>query len=205
MHQKELKRDNIKKIASVKGNDDSQLPLLHFTIKEIDIISLIDSGSSVSLMSPILFNKLKDSGIKIKYLSRQVNIHALNNSVIPFRQCIKIKFKLNKVFTTGTFYIASDTFDRRYNLLLGYDYLQQNKMLLDCHKHTLKFKNMEIPLHYEDNQQVINAIDKKVEYQDNNFKNQDKKNAFNKAKKGRINKKRKKRSFVKKKHISDSS
>ena len=120
---------------------------MDFDIAGIQTKGLIDSGASLSILSPTLFEKLKTVNLKIFYLSRSVKIHTLDNHVIPFKSCIKIRFRLNGIFVTAIFYVLMHDFNKNYNVILGYDFLKNNKMILDCETKSLKFKNTKIPLY----------------------------------------------------------
>lgn len=114
----------------------------------------------MSLATPSLFNQLKETGIKPKYLANQIQIKTLTDSAIYFKQCVKMSFRLEGVFTTGTFYITSKDFGRKYQLLLGYDFLKNNKMILNFDDKTLQFKNKKIKLQFNmnDNTMGINNL-----------------------------------------------
>lgn len=120
--------------------------MLQFKIKELKITALIDSGASLCLLCPETFEKLKKTEIKIHYLSRQVTIHTLNDSSIPFRNCVKIKYRLAGKFVTTTFFVTKEPFRKRYHAILGYDFLSNNHIIIDCKKKALKFNEIEIPL-----------------------------------------------------------
>ena len=126
------------------STQENNLPLWYFNLKNIQICSLLDSGASISLLSPDLFEQIKSTDIKIKYLSRSVNIHTLNNQTIPFRNCIQITFKVENIFVTGTFYVTQNVIQRPYKMIIGFDFLKHNKITLDFTNSTLKLKNSQI-------------------------------------------------------------
>lgn len=88
---------------------------------------LIDCGAAVSLLSTDIFEALKQTEAKIKYLGNRVSIQSFANTSIPFRQSVKLTFKINNIFTTGTFYVTSKNFEGEYKVLLNFDYLKVNK------------------------------------------------------------------------------
>lgn len=133
-------------IASVNSAEKDKLPIIALQIFGLKVDTLLDSGAAVSLLSPEVLEALKQTDAKIKYLANRVTIHTFDNSVIPFRQCIKITFKINNEFVTGTFYVTSHNFQGDYKMLLGFDFLKKNRMILNFDKKTLKLKNTEIAL-----------------------------------------------------------
>ena len=145
------KKKNTELIASVKEQNNKNLPILNFEIHKLHINSLIDSGASISLISNKLFEKLKSTDLKIHYLSRNVRIHTLNNSTIPFISCIKIKFKLGGVYVTGYFYVTTQDFPQEYQMIMGYDFLKENLMVLDCNSRKLNFRHVELSLNTLEN------------------------------------------------------
>lgn len=140
--------NSYKLIASVKSNNIESLPIISFEIKGIKITALADSGAAVSLASPSLFEQLKNAEVKYRNLCNQVKIQTLTNSTIAFKQCIKLTFKLDNVFVSGAFYVTNSDFGRDYNMLLGFDFLKTNKIILDFEDKTMKLKNKNIALHF---------------------------------------------------------
>lgn len=109
-------------IASVNSPDNDTLPIINFKINGLNVRALCDSGVAVRLLSPDFFSKLKKSNVHFKYLDNRVKIKTLTNSTISFKQCMKLAFGLESVFTMGSFYITNQ-------LLSGYDCLKM-KMLM---------------------------------------------------------------------------
>lgn len=133
-------------IASVNSNKNTLLPIIEFDIKGVRLKALCDSGASISMLSLNIYENLRQAEVKMKTLSRQVKIFTLDNTNIPFRQCVKINFKLNQTFVTGVFYVSHKNFQKEYDTILGYDFLKFNRMILDCDRKTLNFKNESIRL-----------------------------------------------------------
>lgn len=153
--------------------------MINLEIKNIKVKALCDSGAAVSLMSPIIFDKLKEENIKFKYLGNQIQIQTLTNSKIYFKQCIKLAFRLQGSYTTGTFYVTNKDFGRRYQILLGYDYLRSNNMVLDFKNKTLNFKHIKIKLNVpeEDTTLQVNNLTLSSENKpDNNTPNSQREN-----------------------------
>lgn len=114
----------------------------------------------MSLATNSILEQLKNANVKYTNLSSNVKIQTLTNSSISFKQCIKLSFKLENTFVTGTFYITNEDFGRDYNVLLGFDFLKNNKILLDCDTQIMKLKNKNIKLHFiePDSCDIVNAI-----------------------------------------------
>lgn len=137
-------------IASVRSAWINNLPIINFQIEGINVDGLIDSGGAVCLISNDLFNTLKEKKVKMKFLGNRIRINTFDGGNIPFKKCVKITFKLNNIFTTGTFYVTNENFKGNYKVLLGYDYLKNNHMILDLQQSCLIVKNTKIPLHNGD-------------------------------------------------------
>lgn len=133
-------------ISSVNSTKEDSLPIIQLDIYGISVKILFDSGAAVSLLSPDIFESLKETEAKIKYLGNRITIQSFDNSKISFRHCIKLTFKINNIFTTGTFYVTSKSFQGDYDMLLGYDYLKINRMILDFNEKALRFKNTRLSL-----------------------------------------------------------
>ena len=50
----------------------------------------------------------------------------LNNSTIPFKSCIKINFKLGRVFVTKHFYVTTLDFPQNYQMIMDYNLKKNN-------------------------------------------------------------------------------
>lgn len=83
-------------------------------------------------------------------MGNQIQIKTLTNFTIFFKQCVKPSFRLDVdgVFIIGTFYVTSQDFGRDYQLLLGYDYLMTNKIILNFEDKTVTVKNKNIKLNF---------------------------------------------------------
>lgn len=147
-------------IASVQNKNINSLPIINFEINGCKINALCDSGAAVSLSSPSLFEQLKNTGVKYKNLSNHIKIQTLTNSTIAFKQCVKLTFRLENIFVSGAFFVTNRDFGRDYNMLLGFDFLKTNKIILDFEDKTMKLKNKNIALHFstDETQGQINNV-----------------------------------------------
>lgn len=151
-------KENCKIVASCHSDNDSELPLLNFEFKGIKITSLLDTGSVVSLLSPDVLELIKQTNTKIKYLSRRVNIVTFENGRIPFKQCAEIKFKIHSHFVKGIFYITEHNFNKSYGMLLGYDFLKDNKIILNLEEASLLLNGQKIAFNASENQEKKEEI-----------------------------------------------
>lgn len=136
---------------------------MEFAIKDLIIPTLVDSGESISLISPSIFEKIKQTNIKIKYLANPIKVTILSNKTIPFKHGAKFKFQNYNYFLNSKFYVTHEEFDKNYQIILGYDFSKSNKIVMDFENNTLKFNNVEIKLNLSENQipevnQNIDAI-----------------------------------------------
>lgn len=72
-------------ISSVNNKEGDLLPIIDLEIKKIKIKALCDSGATVSLLSPIIFKKLKEENLKFKYIGNQIQMQTLTNSKNYFK------------------------------------------------------------------------------------------------------------------------
>lgn len=147
-----------KVIASVNYKQNDNVPMINFTIEGEIVSALVDSGSSISLISPDLFEKLKEKKTKFKYLGNNIRIQSFSGTLIPFKHCVQFTFKLQNAFTLGTFYVTENNFTGTYKILLGCDYLRNNHIILDMKEKQLKLKNIKIPLNHFENKLPAHEI-----------------------------------------------
>lgn len=112
-------------------NDNSKkLPLINLKFSNHEVAALLDTGANLSLIQPSVLNKIK-STCKIQYISRAVKIHTINNSNIPYLSAVNIKFKIQNKWFENQFFVTKDDWQSNYKIILGYDFLQRNKILID--------------------------------------------------------------------------
>ena len=109
-----------------------------------EVTALIDTGSSISLLSEHLFHKFKNE-LTYKHLSSNVSLKTVN-STVQFSACIKTSFKIHHKFFSHTFYIVDIPPSSPFQILLGFDFLQQNQIVIDTAKCILKLNDLSIPI-----------------------------------------------------------
>lgn len=87
-------------IVNVQQNSPL-LSLIAIKIADLDVTILLDTGSSVSIIRKILFDKIKYC-VKIRYLSHQVKITTVNSSV-NFSACVELPVKISFKFVKHLF------------------------------------------------------------------------------------------------------
>lgn len=120
-------------------------PVIRATLAKLDYNFLVDSGSSISLISAELFNSLK-SFLHYKYLSRNVVIKTVNSSV-KFLGCAEISFTINRNFFRHPFFLVDLSQQSEFQGLLGTDFLHKNAVTVDFQNSTLNFKDQKIPFY----------------------------------------------------------
>lgn len=95
------KKDKMEYVSSCNSDIKANLPIWNLNIKNINISTLLGTGAIISLLAPELFDKIKETNIKIKYLSNNVRISTINNREDPFKHCVQFKFIINNLFLNG--------------------------------------------------------------------------------------------------------
>jgi len=107
-------------------------------------LSLIDTGSSLSLLNKSLFLELKPQ-LTYKNISSKVQISTMN-SKITYHGCINISFKISKFSFKHIFYLVNMPQNSKFNMLLGFDFLQKNNILIDSGNNVLLYHNSSISM-----------------------------------------------------------
>lgn len=119
------------------------LPLISISVANFSSTVLLDTGSSVSIISSTYFNHIKP-GIKIKYLSRQVKITTVNSSV-QFSSCIQFSFKIQGKNFKHIFYVIQMAEDSTFSIILGYDFIRKFRVKMDPDYKFCYIDNVQIP------------------------------------------------------------
>lgn len=133
------------------------LPLIQLNLNNIITNSLLDSGSSISLIDHDFFNQNK-ANLTYRNISRSVVISTLN-SKIHFYACIVLTFKIKGIFFKNPFFVT-DIQDKNFKLLLGYDFLNVNRAVIDTHNMIVKLDKVSTPICYDS--QNLNDCDTSV-------------------------------------------
>ncbi len=137
---------NTDTISSCQIDSTNKLPVVNIQIGNLEVPCLIDSGASVSLLDTNLFNEIKQQNIKIKYISRQVTIFTVDKTPIPFTKAIQITIRLDNKKFSQLFYVTKNKFSDNYAMILGFDFMSNNKIILDIANYQLHVNNQTLAL-----------------------------------------------------------
>ncbi|GBM61991.1 hypothetical protein AVEN_201307-1 [Araneus ventricosus] len=87
-------------------------------------------GANVSLIQPHIVDQIKTK-TKVQYISRMVRIKTIDNTVVPYMSTINLKFKIEKKWFSNQFFVTLNSWNAQYHAILGYDFLQRNKVVID--------------------------------------------------------------------------
>lgn len=111
------------------------LPIVALNIdNEFVFRTLIDSGSSINILSQVAYDLIKDSQF-VKVIKHLTNSHciAANNTQIPLRELVAIEFSICNISYVDQFYVT-DKVSPSFDFILGTEFLGK-------HDHCLGFKD----------------------------------------------------------------
>ena len=108
--------------------EDPFIPTIIAKFGNENILCLLDTGSSISLMSKEVFDKLK-AQLKYKFLGRSVSISTINSQV-KFTGCADISFKINKQHYRHNLYLSRIAETSPFDAILGYDFISKYNVLI---------------------------------------------------------------------------
>lgn len=132
-------------IASCQTGSSNNLPIIKINIKGLEGNALIDSGAAVSLISPSFFEQVKEK-VKINYISRSVRIQTLDSTTIPFQKTVEFSFKIGDKNVKNTYFVTTKNFSENYDLILGFDFLKNNEVTLNCIENKIIIKNTPVTI-----------------------------------------------------------
>ncbi|GBN36970.1 hypothetical protein AVEN_196472-1 [Araneus ventricosus] len=122
--------DTETKVLMSCTNNSNNLPIVNIKICGIQLKCLIDSGANVSLIQPHIVDQIKTK-TKVEYISRMVRIKTIDNTVVPYMSAINLKFKIERKWFSNQFFVTLNSWNAQYHAILGYDFLQRNKVVID--------------------------------------------------------------------------
>lgn len=127
--------NNLNKLKAM--NLSTKVPLIKVGLTpEINCVSLLDTGSSHSLISKSFFNKIKNEKC-VKHVNRVNNsLVTANKSRMSVRQEVKIHIKIEGYSWDFTFWVVNQL---PYDLILGYDFCKFSQLNLDLHRNEVSF------------------------------------------------------------------
>ncbi|GBN20650.1 hypothetical protein AVEN_222344-1, partial [Araneus ventricosus] len=60
-----------------------------------------------------------------------VRIKTIDNTVVPYMSTINLKFKIKKKWFSNQYFVTLNHWNSHYHAILGYDFLQRNKVVID--------------------------------------------------------------------------
>lgn len=115
---------------SCDSSKNDSLPIISLRFADLTIPALLDTGANISLIEPQTLSLIKEQ-TKVHYLSRSVKIHTIDNNSVPYLSAVSSKFKINTKWFSNVFFVTQNNWRYKYKIILGYDFIQSNKLLLD--------------------------------------------------------------------------
>jgi hypothetical protein len=136
----ELEQQVICNVLKAKAS----LPHLDILYGKESITCLVDTGSSISLISVSKFNEIKRF-ITFKNIANNVTISTVN-STVKFYNCVKFTFKVGKFYFNQMFYTVQLDESSSFEAIIGYDFIKRYNLVLDIANNCLKYQNHVLPL-----------------------------------------------------------
>lgn len=130
-------------IASLNGHD-TPLPLIEIRVANHELFVLLDTGSTLSILSHSFFLANK-AQLNYKNLSRSVTISTLNSQV-HFHGCIELSFKIKNKFFKHPFYLVDLSPLSRFLGILGFEFFKKHNLHFDEKLTCLQGLDLKVPL-----------------------------------------------------------
>lgn len=144
--------EGIEALFSLKNTENNKnLPVIRISLinEENENMqsanSLIDTGSTISLMSDDLFQEIIKYQ-KVERIARTVKITTFTGSEINFITCAVIKIKIGNQIGKQKFFITKDKFPEEYKIILGYDAIKNLGITIEINKNEIKTESETIKL-----------------------------------------------------------
>ncbi|KAG8171568.1 hypothetical protein JTE90_007701 [Oedothorax gibbosus] len=120
------------------------LPFVKVDFEGKSFSLLIDTGSSICLLSYDIFLDIKQSQ-KPKYLSRSVRIQTVNGSGVRFVSCVELTLKLGGQKLKQVFYVSKDIRGNNLSGIIGCDFIRDNNVSIHLQEQFISLSGLKIP------------------------------------------------------------
>lgn len=107
--------------------------------------SLLDSGASLSVMEESLYNIIKNDPL-IKKSTETLLINSITGHKLDILGSCQISIKIADKSYWHKFYITKQSFNAKYRIILGFDFLQAHEMVLNFKDNLLKANKLSIKI-----------------------------------------------------------
>ena len=122
------------------------LPTVLIKILGIDVIAMLDSGASVSLLQSDVFHRIQNDK-SIKFHKLDINVQSVTGDKLNISRCVSLIVNLGNKTIRHRFYIVENSLSAQYQAILGYEFLKQHKFTLCFRNNMLTSGNTRIPVH----------------------------------------------------------
>lgn len=143
---------------SCNSEDTDNLPLIEIKFSSLQKTALLDTGANISLIQASTLDKIKQS-TKVEYISRSVKIRTIDNSSIPYLSAVNLKFKIQNKWFSNVFFVTKNDWSSNYQIILGYDFIQKNKILIDSANNRIIMDNTKLNFLNQNSDRVLNNIE----------------------------------------------
>lgn len=125
-------------------DDIPAIPLVQAQLAKASLCMLVDTGSSLSLISSLFFNKHKNQ-MKYKFLGSRIKIQTVSGELYC-QGSIECSLKINTAFFRHHFYIIQMPQSSPFNGILGYDFIKKFNLTLSPSDDLLWIDHHEVKL-----------------------------------------------------------
>lgn len=118
-----------------------KLPLLKVNFgKDLNCVSLLDSGCSRSLISKKLFSALKENKLIKSHIKSNHTLEVANGGKMVTRSEVKIHLKIELFSWNFDFLVVNNL---PFDMIIGFDFMKYSKLSLNLNKEQIKFNFSE--------------------------------------------------------------
>ena len=138
--------DRIVNTQLVENTDTcNSLPIICVKIAGKEILGLVDSGASVSILENNFF-KLIEHDKTIKYYDIDVNVKSITGDKLSISKCVSLDINIGNKTVRQKMYVVHNSLTKYYQAIFGYDFLKQHAFKLCLLSNTLTSGNTVIKL-----------------------------------------------------------
>lgn len=114
-------------VPTIDEAKNPNLPIINVSLNSINVPTLLDSGSSINLISKCILDDLKIES----NASCNIKVQNFNGEIVNLNSCINLKILIQSKVFSCNFYVLPQKLSDKYQIILGCPFLIGNKFKID--------------------------------------------------------------------------
>lgn len=121
------------------------LPVINIKINGKICTGLVDTGASISIIQRKTFDEIKTDP-RIKKIHSPISVNAITGHELNISGAYQLPVNMGHKMLNHVFYVVDQDFCANYSLIIGFDFLEKYKLIVDFNEYVLKSNNLIVKI-----------------------------------------------------------